>query len=396
MPFLAQPRDVLEHDDRIVDDHARGECQAAQRHHVEAQIGLAHEEERGDQRDRQRQRNDEGAAAMAEEEEDHQDRQRAADQGVVADVVERVLDEHRLVVDGGQARARRQGRLEFFEGLVDGVGHGHGIAVAFLVHRQFDGLVRVDADDAFAFLVALAHIGDVLEPDRHAVLDLDQHLAHLVEVGELVDRAHEVTLAAFLDAPGRDIDVLVAQAVDDVADAEVQLGQLLLVQGYVDLVFEAAADLDRGDAGDWFETLLQFVVGEAAQLLEFCLARTGSGARTAESEPDDRIGGRVEAQQDRLLRLQRQAQDVELVARFEAGLLHVRAPGELEDHVGLAGARDRVDLAHVLDHAERFLDRLRDQVLDLDRRRALVLGAHGQGRIGQIRQQVDLEPGQRD
>ena len=333
---------------------------------------------------------------MAEEEEDHQHGQGAADQGVIAHVIERVLDEHRLIVDRGQARAGWQGFLQLFQFLVDRLGHRHRVAIALLVHGKLDRLVSIDAHDAFALLVILAHIGHILQADRHAVLDLEQHVAHLIEICKLVDRAHEEALAALFDASGGDVHVLVAQARGDVVDGEVELGQFLLVQGHADLVLKAAADLDRSDTGDRFEALFQFVIGKTAQLLQFGLVETGIRSGTAEAEADDRIGRRIEAQQDRLLRFQRQAQDIELVAGLEAGLLHVRTPGELEDHVGLTGARDGMDPAHVLDHAERFLDRLADQVLDLDRRGTFVFGAHGQGRIGEIRQQVDLEARKRN
>ena len=119
-----------------------------------------------------------------------------------------------------------------------------------------------------------------------------------------------------------------------------------------------------------------------------------SSARQAEAH--DRIGRRIEAQQQRLLRFERQLQRVELVAHLEARHVHVGAPRELEHDIGLAGARDRMHLAHVLDDADGLFDRLADQVLDLERRGAFVFGAHGQRRIRKIRQQVDLEPGQAD
>ncbi len=130
-----------------------------------------------------------------------------------------------------------------------------------------------------------------------------------------------------------------------------------------------------------------------AKLLE--LRFTGL-ALHREPEPDDRIGRWIEAQQQRLLRFQRQLQRVELVAHLKARHVHVGAPSELEHDVGLAGARDRMHLAHVLDDADGLLDRLADQVLDFERCGAFVLGAHGQRRIGQVRQQVDLEAEQSD
>ena len=132
--------------------------------------------------------------------------------------------------------------------------------------------MAVDAHDAFALLVALAHVGDVLQSDRHVAVDLDQHLAHFVERLELVDRAHEEALAALVDAAAGRIDVFGLQACIDVVDVDAEAGEFLLVDRNLDLVFQAAADLDRGDAGHRFEMLLEIVVGETAQLLQARLA----------------------------------------------------------------------------------------------------------------------------
>ncbi len=414
--LFAQARDVLEHDDRIVDDHAGREREAAERHHVEREMQLTHEEERRDQRHRQRERDDERAPRVAEEEEDDQDREHAAEQRVELHFAERVLDEDRLILDRRKLRAFRQRILELFDLCVDGLGDADRIGVAFLVDRELDRLAAVDAHDAFAFLVALRDGRDVLEAHRHVAVDLDQELAHLVEILELVDRAHEKALAAFVDAAAGGVDVLVLETRDDFVDVDAEARQLLLVDRHVDLVLEAAADLDRGDARDGLDALLQIIVGEAAQLLQLDFARGDGRARRrcfrvlgrrgvsrcrcatvgGQTEPQDRIGRRIEAQQQRLLRFERQLQRVELVAHLEAGHVHVGAPGELEHDIGLAGARYRMHLAHVLDDADGLFDRLADQVFDFQRRGTFVFGAHRQRRVRQIRQQVDLESGESD
>ena len=55
-----------------------------------------------------------------------------------------------------------------FSSRLDRIGGGDRVRVAFLVDRQLDGLLAGQADDRLAFLVALAHLGDVLQPHRHA------------------------------------------------------------------------------------------------------------------------------------------------------------------------------------------------------------------------------------
>ena len=166
---------------------------------------------------------------------------------------------------------------------------------------------------------------------------------------------------------------------------------------HLHLVFVAAADLDRGRTFDRLEVRLQPVLGEAPQRLEPVDAVVAPACRPS-SRNARRMHGlarRVEAQQQRPLGLERQLQQVELLAHVDAGEVHVRAPDELERHVRLAGARDRAHLAHVADDADRFLDRPRDQRLEFERRRAGQLGADRERRIGEVGQQVQLEARQR-
>jgi len=72
-PAFARLGDRFQHHDRVIHHQTGGQCQAAQRHHVEAQPQAVHEEERGDDRHRQRQADDERAPAIAQEQEDDQE-----------------------------------------------------------------------------------------------------------------------------------------------------------------------------------------------------------------------------------------------------------------------------------------------------------------------------------
>ena len=94
--------------------------------------------------------------------------------------------------------------------------------------------------------------------------------------------------------------------------------------------------------------------------------------------------------------LERQLQHLELFADIQARPIHVGAPGEFEDHVGLPGPRHGLHGADVGDHADRFLHGPRQQRFDFLGCGAAVFRANGQGRIGQVGQQVDLEVLQRD
>ena len=79
-PCSCVAHDALEHDDRVVDQHADRERDAAQRHDVERQVERVHQHERAEHRDRDRDAGDQGGARIAQEQVQHQDREQAADQ----------------------------------------------------------------------------------------------------------------------------------------------------------------------------------------------------------------------------------------------------------------------------------------------------------------------------
>ena len=78
LPQLDVPLDVLDHDDRVVDDDADGEHQAEERQRVEREAEAEHDRERADQRHRHgHQRDDRRAPRLQEDhhhEHDEQDR----------------------------------------------------------------------------------------------------------------------------------------------------------------------------------------------------------------------------------------------------------------------------------------------------------------------------------
>ena len=61
-------------------------------------------------------------------------------------------------------------------------------------------------------------------------------------------------------------------------------------------------------------------------------------------------------------------QQVEFLAHLDAREIHVRAPDELQGHVRLAGTRHGTHLADIANDADRFFDRPRDQIFDLQGR----------------------------
>ena len=305
----------FQHHDGVIHHQPGGQRQATQRHHVQAQAQLPHDEEGGDDRHRQRQRNHERAPAIAQEQEDDQDRQDAAQHTIKFHAVDGIADEDRLVFNGGQLHPARQFFANLLELCFQRIGGGHGIGIAFLVQRQFHRFTTIQTNDGFAFLVALAHLGHIFQANGldtggiiastlrqrrhhagiaagcghpHRLLGAaiaagrrtrgEQHVANFIDIGKLVHRAHQIALRTFFQAPAGDVHVFLLQALDHVVDGQPQLRQFALVHIHLHFIFQAAADLHRSDASHRFELAFEIFIRVAAQLHQLPnLIRTAAG-----------------------------------------------------------------------------------------------------------------------
>ena len=93
---LAQAaHDVLDVDDRVVDEHADRDREAAERHRVERVAEVVEHERRGDQRQRNRDERDQRGAHVAQEREQHDEHDHGREREAVAQIAERALDEVR-------------------------------------------------------------------------------------------------------------------------------------------------------------------------------------------------------------------------------------------------------------------------------------------------------------
>ena len=123
--FLQMALDVLDDDDRVVHDQAGGERNAEQRQRVDGEAEQLDECEGADERDRNRDRGNDGGAPVFEKNKYHQD-------------------------DQGNRRA--QGRDNVADGFADGIG---GIEGYFILHagrkvlgkaRKFDETAAVNVE----------------------------------------------------------------------------------------------------------------------------------------------------------------------------------------------------------------------------------------------------------
>jgi len=389
-PRSLVPVDGFEHDDGIVHQHADPQGDPAQRHDVQRQVGLVHQGECGHDRDGYGQTDHQCAAHILEEEKQDDGRQQPAHPGVAAHLADGLLDEVRLIGHDGVAHVGRDdlGFLERGQPAGHGPGDGDGVGVAFLVDRHLDTLAPVEPGDHLAVLGSADHLGDVLQAHLPAPLVADDDPAHLSERFEFIQGADHVARFLVVQGAGGHVQVFALEDIRDLGDRDVQLGELLLVDVDLDLFLEAAHHLDGGHAVHRLQVLLQLLLGEEPEH-----AQVG---QPLQPDAHDGVAGRVEPQDHGFFGVTGQLHEVELLPYIQHRQVHVGVPVEFQDDLGLSRSRDRADPGEAGDHTDSLLDRLRDQVLDFLRRGVGVGGVDGQGRVGDVGQQVERQAVERD
>ena len=154
---LAQaPHDVLDVDDRVVDQLADGNGQSAQAHGVEREAEPVHGDGGGNQRERQRDERDGGGAHVHQEHHHHEDDEAGAFEQRLEQVVERLLDEvgaaKQVLLN---LHPLGQGLLDLVERGVDAFGQLERVGARLLLdaddHRRARVVRAVAALDRRAF-----------------------------------------------------------------------------------------------------------------------------------------------------------------------------------------------------------------------------------------------------
>ena len=355
--LLEIARDVLEHDNGVVDDEAGRNRQRHQRQVVEAEAEQIHHPERADDRGRHRDARDRRRPHAAQEREHHQDHQHDGDDQRLLGVVQRLPDRLRPV-DGHRqidiARQRRDQARQLGPDAVDGLDDVRA-RLARQDHR--DAGLAVDQTGVAQVLDRIEDLGDVAEPDRRAVAIGDHQIAILGRVRRLVVGVDLIVVVVVLDralwAVGvgrgeRRADVLEADAiVEDRAGVDLDAHRR---QG-------RAGDVDLADARKLRQPLLQDVGGEIVELA------CGVGRRRHGDDHDRRVGridfmiGRILAQAGRQVDARGDNGRLD-VAR---GAIDVAVEAELERDAGRAERALRRHLVDVGDLAQVPLERRRDR-----------------------------------
>ena len=193
-PGLAVSEDVLQDDDRVVDQHAHPERESPQAHDVQGHAESIHEREGADHGNRNRQGNRHRVARVAQEEEEDYESEQATQDQCLDHVADRLVDECGLV---GRDLGNEVGILlpEEVEGLLHILRNRHRVGAGLLEDEESNRLGGVVPRNFLPLGKAVHHRRDIPQP-------------HQPERGILITRLAGLSLAP--------AELLLAD--DDVAD----------------------------------------------------------------------------------------------------------------------------------------------------------------------------------
>src|SRR5579862_7900252 len=241
--------DVLDHDDRTVDDHAEVKCAEAQK--VRGDVAEVKTDGGEEQSKWDREGNDDGAADIAQKNKEDDDNQDHSFGEIVQDRVGCVVNQIVAVQIGDDLYARRQNlRVEAIDHGVEMLQHGCGVATfaqeddalhdIVVIFNHAVGAMESFADLTEANLGALGDDGDVSHAYRSSGLSLENGLFDVVNVSDEADGAHVDLLRALLDEAAAGVGVGIGKLLLYLREAEAVGDELVGIETYLIFTSDAA------------------------------------------------------------------------------------------------------------------------------------------------------------
>ena len=216
--------DVLDHDDRVVDDDADGQHQAEKRQHVEREAEGQQHGQRADQRHRNGDdRHDSHAPGLQEDDDDDDDQHDRLDDGLV-DLVDRFGDELGRIVDDLVGEPGRKIRRQVLHRVLDFRRRCQRVGARPLEDPERHGRLAVEIGVGDVVLGAKLDAGHIPKQDQPAVLGrLDDDVAEVARVLETALGRHRVLEGRSrirrrrADRAAGHLNILIAQRLHDIA-----------------------------------------------------------------------------------------------------------------------------------------------------------------------------------
>ena len=299
--LLDVTRDVLDHDDGVVDYEAGGD---GERHHgevVEAVAGQIHDAEGADERDGHGDAGDDGRGEVPQEEEDDHDHQADGQHQFELNVFDGGADGGGAVGDDLDVDGLGKRRFELGQQLLDAVDDLDGVGSGLPLDVEDDGGRVVHPGGELRVLHPVDDMGDLVEHDRRTVAIGDDD-GSVVSTGEqLVVGVDGVILRGAVEVALCRVEAVAGEGVAQVFEIDSVGGEGGGVGLDPDGGLLTAGDADQADAGDLRDLGRETGVGEVFDLAQGHLAggeREGEdggvgGVRLAVDGRRGQVGGEV-------------------------------------------------------------------------------------------------------
>ena len=381
------PEDVLDVDDRVVDELPDRDGEAAEGHHVDRHAGCPERHEGDREAERQGRQRDQRRPPL--EQEQHQD-DRDEDRRVAQhreQVVDAQLDEvclpHHVRVDADACGHRLARGVQL---PVDGFGQGERVGARRLLHGEHDRAPTAFCCGAARRRGAELHVGDVAERHGVPVDDAHDRPAHVLDAADAAGLPHGQLEAADVGQVARPRGrVRAAGGLDDVLQRQVVELQVVLAHVHLVLRELAAERDDLRDARHRHQLVAQVElrVGAEVHRRHGAVGRRDGHQHDLAGDRRDRGDLRVGVVRQQLPR------GAELLADQRARAVDVLPPVELDPEQREADRARAADAAHRREAAHGRLQRQRDRLLDLVCGQPRTLGQDHDRRRVELGEDVD-------
>ncbi len=366
LAIAQMPHDILDFDDRVVDEHADDQRQREQRQQVQRVAEQVHRPERRDDRQRQRRGGDERRTPVAQEYPHDDDReQRAFEQHFHRRCI-RLVDE----VDRRTHFLEAHVRVLLAEPLdrcARGLGHVECACAPGTHHLEAYDLFAIEQRKLAPLRRLVAHIGDRVQPQRAPIGEHDRQRGQLLRRRDGAGRAHILFEAADAGLAAGILRLDASQLPRDIACGGAERGHAIGIEVDADLARHAADALHAADAFDRGQLAHHRQVDEPRQ---FGVAHV----RRRDAERDDGTAGRRDARDHRLARVGGQigAYAGDGVAHLVDCFIDVALEAKHDRGRRDALVDGRVDVLDAGHRGDRVFDLARDLGFQLRRRNARI------------------------
>ena len=140
-------------------------------------------------------------------------------------------------------------RLVFRQAGADLIDHIHGIGIGLAKHRQHYRALVVEPGGNLVVGDAVAHIGNLAEPDRRAVAEGHDQWAELFRIGQLPGGFQRHILAQALQRADGGIGIGGGHGIANVVQRHAARCRLVRIDANANRVFLLAENQHLGDAG---------------------------------------------------------------------------------------------------------------------------------------------------